>query len=504
MIPGMWSPRVLRRSPWAWVGVAGLLAIAGFLLIPNATVSAVYYDVMELVLVAVMVMAVRRHRPAGILGWSLLIVGEGLSAVADCVFDVYYLILDGETWLVDAGYLLTYVFMAAGLCVLLRRRSSGRNYAGLVDSLIIGVACALLSWIFLMQHIDHGESMDILQRVVTLAYPTLDLVLLALVAWLLTSDGSRKAAFALLVGGVGTLLVSDYLWAFVDMSSYDPAASVGRFITAGCLVSYLLMAMAMAHPGMADVGRPTPDPTVRPMSRFRLVFLACAVIIAPALLAWQARGGARPDALPIALASTAMFLLVLTRMTVLVSQLHGQARVVAQQAVRLQELAERDALTGLPNRRIWDAMLPAALSGAARDGEPVSVAILDLDWFKAFNDEHGHQMGDRVLKEAAAAWSDGLRGGDLLARYGGEEFVVLLPGTDGGEAAALLDRLRGLTPLGCTFSAGLATWDGTEHGETLLYRADQALYRAKAAGRDRIERAEMVGRHRAGNADVTA
>ena len=149
-------------------------------------------------------------------------------------------------------------------------------------------------------------------------------------------------------------------------------------------------------------------------------------------------------------------------------------------------------------------MLPAALSGAARDGEPVSVAILDLDWFKAFNDEHGHQMGDRVLKEAAAAWSDGLRGGDLLARYGGEEFVGLLPGTDGGEAAALLDRLRGLTPLGCTFSAGLATWDGTEHGETLLYRADQALYRAKAAGRDRIERAEMVGRHRAGNADVTA
>jgi diguanylate cyclase (GGDEF)-like protein len=494
---GVWSPRVFRRSPWAWVGVAGLLAIAGFLLIPNATVSAVYYDAVEFALVAVMVMAVRRYRPAGMVGWSLLIAGECVSAVADVIFDVYALVLDDESWLVDAGYLLCYVFMVSGLCVLLRRRSRGRNYAGLVDSLIIGVASALLSWVFLIRHIASGESMGTLQHAVTLAYPTLDLVLLALVAWLLTSDGSRKAAFLLLVSGLVTLLVSDYLWAFVDMSSYDPAASVGRFITAGCLVSYLLMAMAMAHPGMADVGRPTPDPTVRPMSRFRLVFLACAVMIAPALLAWQARGSARPDALPIALASTAMFLLVLTRMTVLVRQLHGQARVVAQQAARLQELAERDALTGLPNRRIWDVMLPAALAAAARDGAPVSVAILDLDRFKAFNDEHGHQMGDRVLKEAAAAWSDGLRGGDLLARYGGEEFVVLLPGTDGGEAAGLLDRLRSLTPLGCTFSAGLATWDGTEQGEALLYRADRALYRAKAAGRDRVEGAEMIGRHRA-------
>jgi diguanylate cyclase (GGDEF)-like protein len=294
------------------------------------------------------------------------------------------------------------------------------------------------------------------------------------------------------------LVVSDYLWAFVDMSSYDPAASVGRFITAGCLVTYLLLAVAMAHPSMVDVGRPTPDPEIRPVSAFRLVFLAGAVIIAPALLAWQARNGARPDAMPIALASTAMFLLVLARMTALTRQLHGQARVVAQQAERLQELAERDALTGLPNRRIWDVMLPAALAQAARDEVPVSVAILDLDRFKAFNDLHGHQLGDRLLKEAAAAWSDGLRGGDLLARYGGEEFVVLLPGLAGGEAAALLDRLRGLTPMGCTFSAGLATWDGSEHGEELLYRADRALYRAKAGGRNRVEwGADVIGRHRA-------
>ncbi|MEU7906194.1 GGDEF domain-containing protein [Actinoplanes sp. NPDC049118] len=468
-----------KSAPWAWLAGMGLLAIVGFLLIPDGTVSAVCYDIIEFALIAAMVVAVRHHRPAAIVGWALLILGESVSAIA------------------DVGYLLSYVFMTSGLCVLLHRRSRGRNYAGLVDSIIIGVACALLSWVFLIRHIASGEAMGVLEHAITLAYPTLDLVLLALVAWLLTSEGSRQPAFLLLVSGLAMLLVSDYLWAFVDMSSYDPAASVGRFITAGCLVSYLLLAVAMAHPSMVEVGRPQPDLAARPMSGFRLVFQACAVLIAPALLAWQARGGGKPDALPIAVASAAMFLLVLTRMTVLVRQVHRQARVVAQQAERLRELAERDALTGLPNRRIWDVMLPAALARAARDGVPVSVAILDLDRFKVFNDAHGHQRGDRLLKEAAAAWSEGLRGGDLLARYGGEEFVVLLPGTGSGEAAGLLDRMRGLTPMGCTFSAGLATWDGTEHGEALLYRADRALYRAKAAGRDRVECAQPVGRHRA-------
>ncbi|BFU42618.1 diguanylate cyclase [Krasilnikovia sp. MM14-A1004] len=481
---------------WARVGGLGLLAIVAFVLVPNATASAMIYDGAEFALVAAMVAGVRRNRPAAVAAWSLLIAGQAASVLADVMYDVYALILHDDTWPGpwDVPYLLGYVGTIGGLCGLLRRRNRGRGYAGLIDSLLIGVACALLSWVFLIRYLAESETMGTLGQAVTLAYPCLDLVVLALVAWLLTTDGKRRAAFLLLVAGTTTALIADDLWAFVDMTSYHPALSVGRFVNATFLVSFLLLAMAITHPSMVVVGLPTPAPATRPMSWRRLGLLAGAALIAPALLAWQALTGHGTvrDALAIAVASAAMFLLGLTRMTMLIRRLHRQARVMQQQAERLRELAEQDPLTGLPNRRTWDESLPAALVRAGRDGTPVTVAIVDLDHFKAFNDRHGHQMGDRLLKEAAATWADGLRRGDLLARYGGEEFVALLPSADEAEAARVIDRLRRRTPMGCTFSAGLAAWDGRETGEALLARADRALYRAKAAGRDRIERAEAA------------
>lgn len=153
----------------------------------------------------------------------------------------------------------------------------------------------------------------------------------------------------------------------------------------------------------------------------------------------------------------------------------------------LRRLAEVDELTGLPNRRAWSVELPVAIERARRDQAALSIAMLDLDRFKRFNDEYGHQAGDRLLKTAAAAWSGQLRAVDHLARYGGEEFIVLLPGASTELATMVLERLRSATPAGQTFSAGVATWDGNETSEELIARADQALYQAKDAGRDRIQ-----------------
>jgi diguanylate cyclase (GGDEF)-like protein len=113
------------------------------------------------------------------------------------------------------------------------------------------------------------------------------------------------------------------------------------------------------------------------------------------------------------------------------------------------------------------------------------VALLDLDLFKAFNDEFGHQAGDRLLKQAAAAWSSELRATDLVARYGGEEFALALPGMGPDEAGEVLERLRRATPEGQSCSAGAVWWDGEESGAELIGRADDALYAAKRAGRDR-------------------
>jgi len=168
----------------------------------------------------------------------------------------------------------------------------------------------------------------------------------------------------------------------------------------------------------------------------------------------------------------------------LIRLLASEAAFVIERAdllERLTEFALTDVLTGLPNRRAWDRRMEQAM----RESEPVCVAILDLDLFKSYNDDHGHQAGDRLLKEAAAAWRAQLRPTDTLARYGGEEFVVLLHGSDLDAARSTVDRLRAATPRGQSCSAGVARREAGEASAALLGRADKALYDAKRAGRNR-------------------
>jgi diguanylate cyclase (GGDEF)-like protein len=150
-------------------------------------------------------------------------------------------------------------------------------------------------------------------------------------------------------------------------------------------------------------------------------------------------------------------------------------------------LAASDPLTGLPNRRRWDEEAARMVARAERTGEPLTIALLDLDRFKGYNDAHGHQAGDRLLKTAAAAWRDQLRAGDLLARWGGEEFAVALPGATAEQAVPVLERLRAATPDGQTASAGVASFTPGASLAELVERADRALYGAKAGGRDRLQ-----------------
>jgi diguanylate cyclase (GGDEF)-like protein/PAS domain S-box-containing protein len=152
---------------------------------------------------------------------------------------------------------------------------------------------------------------------------------------------------------------------------------------------------------------------------------------------------------------------------------------------RLRETARTDALTGLPNRRVWEEDLARELARAARHGGSLCLVMLDLDRFKTFNDAHGHPAGDRLLADTARAWRPIMRETDTLARYGGEEFAALLPHSEHAGAAAVVERLLAAVPLGQTASAGIAVWDGQESAEALLARADAALYEAKNAGRSR-------------------
>lgn len=168
-------------------------------------------------------------------------------------------------------------------------------------------------------------------------------------------------------------------------------------------------------------------------------------------------------------------------------------RVNAELALR----ASHDALTGLPNRRAFDEAFAAEAARAERTGASLSLVILDIDHFKRFNDTYGHLLGDEVLKRVATALGETVRAMDMAARFGGEEFVILLPETPmlaGGKAANRFRKVieaatvehdgRTLT---VTASLGGATHDTGEPLESLLARADQALYRAKEGGRNRVE-----------------
>lgn len=156
---------------------------------------------------------------------------------------------------------------------------------------------------------------------------------------------------------------------------------------------------------------------------------------------------------------------------------------------QVQELARHDQLTGLPNRRALEEQLPQAMARARRRSSPLSLAILDIDHFKDYNDSHGHLAGDEVLRACARAWDSALRSEDTIARFGGEEFLVMLPDTAPEEAVEIVERLRQVTPMGQTCSAGLACWDYAESIDELLGRADKALYLAKASGRNQLAEA---------------
>ncbi|HEV2728061.1 MAG TPA: sensor domain-containing diguanylate cyclase, partial [Solirubrobacterales bacterium] len=159
---------------------------------------------------------------------------------------------------------------------------------------------------------------------------------------------------------------------------------------------------------------------------------------------------------------------------------------------QVQEMARHDSLTGLPNRRALEEQLPQAMARARRCRSPLSVAILDIDHFKDYNDSHGHLAGDEVLRACARAWDSSLRAEDTIVRFGGEEFLVLLPDTEPEQAAEIIERLRMKTPMDQTCSAGLATWDYAESIDDLLRRADEALYLAKASGRNQLAEAPLA------------
>jgi diguanylate cyclase len=191
------------------------------------------------------------------------------------------------------------------------------------------------------------------------------------------------------------------------------------------------------------------------------------------------------------------------RVVTMTSQFAAHAALALQNAWLLEalgRLAAADPLTGLANRRAFNAELDRALARAARRAEPIALILLDVDHFKSVNDTWGHQIGDEVLRDVARTLSSTVRAEATVARHGGEEFAVLLPDCGTGDALLVAERLRGAvarvtvrdtSPI--TISVGVAVLGPTiRTAAQLLDAADRALYAAKRAGRNRVRCADEL------------
>jgi diguanylate cyclase (GGDEF)-like protein len=164
---------------------------------------------------------------------------------------------------------------------------------------------------------------------------------------------------------------------------------------------------------------------------------------------------------------------------------------------KVSDMANRDGLTGLYNARFFHEALERELERTKRTGRTLSILIFDVDWFKRINDRHGHPMGDQVLQHVSRIARSVLRGYDVLARYGGEEFIVMLSDATGSQALMLAERLRKFVEqrpyvtdeddvIKATVSVGVAMAQPPFDKKDLISLADQALYRAKETGRNRV------------------
>jgi diguanylate cyclase (GGDEF)-like protein len=425
---------------------------------------------------------VRLHRPARPGGWITLAVGQVAYAAADVIFS-FNLWSNGdmsEPTRGDVLYLSSYLFTGTAVLTFIRRRTPGWHFASAVDALVIALSAGLLTWVFLVEPVASDPTIPLAGKLTEASYPVLDLMLLILAVRLVLGSGARSAALYLLFGYLGLMFAADTAYAVVGILGGENTTEP---ITGGVwMVSLGMIAACALHPAMRDFDSrsqvPAPDATPA-----RLAVLACAVLMVPGIQFAEHMAG-RDLNIPLTSAACAvMFLLVLARM----------AGLVAAQ----RRAADTDGLTGVSNRRHFEETLAAECRRAARAGYGIGLLMIDIDHFKRINDTYGHPSGDRVLRELAQRLSTGKRAGAMLARYGGEEFVALVPHVADGELPLLAERTRrtiselpievtGHTLITVTASIGAAATPGPAvNPEELLRAADEALYAAKSAGRNR-------------------
>lgn len=467
--------QIAARSGLAWqlLLYGGLVCALVYVVAPYGTFASAFYVVATATPALVIAIAARRLQPLFVPRAWLLIAGAlALTAVGHAIW--YWLDLRGlEPFpsVADVFCLAAYPLLAAALWEL--GRNGAQEDDAFSEALIVGISSAVVGWTVLIVPYVDDPDLTRMQLLVSAAYPIGDLILLPLIVRLVLRDRARILAHHFLLLGMLVYLTTDFLYAYGNSAGwYAPGG-----ITDGLwLVAYALFMAAAWHPSAAV--KPRSSASGDDLSTRRLYVLGAASILVPTLILTSS--DLQADIVRVAaVASILIFLLIMYRMA-------GLMRRTRRQAKELERLSMTDPLTGAANRRCLEHGLARDLARAERSGTGLHVAYFDVDYFKEYNDTLGHAAGDALLQALVRNWRKMLRPTDILARIGGDEFVVVLPETELEECIAVLERLRQRLPYGQTCSAGVTAVQPGDTAETLLARADQALYEAKNSGRDRM------------------
>jgi len=471
--------RAARR--WAAVvAIAAALCIVYTLIPSESSASPTIYQLIAMTAVIVMLVTILRmpskNRGVWWAVWGYVL----LSAIGDLVYNVEAYGIDELPFPgpADVIYLGAYASAFTALALLIRRIQPGRDLEAWIDSAILALAAASVVGVLVVDPLLDASGSDHVSTAVSIAYPLIDTFLLAGLARLIVGRGRVNPAMALLCIAFFVTLVADLFYSFISANGFDEAAP--SWLDVLYLAAFIAMVAAANAPGATSMApRPTPASLTDTPSTGRLVALGAGALTVPLVLVIATWGDGDTELRLLTLACVGVVVLVLWRVRLLLS-------VVQRQSVRLTSLARTDALTDLPNRRSLDQQLDRATDAANESRLPLTIAMLDLDHFKVYNDQNGHQAGDVALVACARAWSAELGSAGVLARYGGEEFAILFPGIGLAAARTILERIHRATPDGQTVSIGYAERRPGENVYETMSRADRALYLAKETGRDRM------------------
>jgi diguanylate cyclase (GGDEF)-like protein len=389
-----------------------------------------------------------------------------------------------------------YVLFALGLLEMLRRRRAGTDDPARTDALLIGSGTGLALWAYLMAPGIWSTSEPTVMRTVAGLFPTVDLVILVIVAHLVIADGKRPPSLWLL-GFAGLVMFAADLCYAVGMMGLESATNAMPLFDALCLIGYVAVGAAALHPSMRTLTEPQLVVAPRRPGRARTVVLSVVLAAPPIMITLRPTNNGVNDAIRIVL--MAVLTAVIIRRIMRITNSWREAELDAQWR------ATHDSLTRLPNRELLTGTVDRWGTQAVAQGKQISLLFIDLDRFKSVNDMWGHQVGDEVLCAVAGRLSEIVRSEDLVCRIDADEFVIALA-TDSHSAlvASLAQRLidafgepfvlPGDKRILVTPSIGIASAAGPVDALELLREADTAMYQAKAAGRNTVRRYDVAFR----------